>query len=86
MNDTRLFPVLFSISCREELRALDCPKFIRWDALSDGWAYQNHSQTLERLAQRGGLDPTELVANLERREWKNMSLAAAVAIIKKHAP
>ena len=33
-------------------------------------AWKNHGQTLERLAERGGLDPTELLAVLEDRRWR----------------
>lgn len=65
---------------------LGCPNFVRWECLSEGWAYQNHSQTLTRLAQRGGLDPSELAANIEKREYKKMSLEDAVAFIKKYTP
>lgn len=35
-------------------------------------AYSNHSQTLERLAERGGLSPCEAVAILEDRRWSKM--------------
>jgi hypothetical protein len=42
-------------------------------------ALANHSQTLERLAERGGLDPTELVAVLEDRPWRTMTQIDAVA-------
>jgi hypothetical protein len=37
----------------------------------------NHGQTLERLAQRGGLSPDELVAVLEDRKWHKMKLVDA---------
>jgi hypothetical protein len=83
VNAGRLFPVLFSTTDEDELRALDCPRAVPWVALNDGWAYQNHDQTLERLAQRGGLDPTEIVANVEKRQWRNMPLGEAVAFLKK---
>lgn len=35
-------------------------------------AQTNHSQTLERLAQRHGLDPTEAVAVLTDRPWRDV--------------
>lgn len=82
MTEIKLFPLLLSPTDR----ALGCPAFIRWDVLNDGWAYQNHSQTLERLAQRGGLSPCEAVANIERRQWRAMPAAEAVAVMKLHAP
>lgn len=86
MSELKLFPVLFSSSDRRLLETLGCPEFVPWSALNEGWAYQNHTQTLKRLAERGGLDPTEIVANVEKRQWRNMPLEDAVAIIKKLAP
>lgn len=35
-------------------------------------ALRNHSQSLERLAERGGLSPQELAAVLEDRPWQKM--------------
>lgn len=60
----------------------DCPKFVRWDALNEEWAQINHGQSLETLASRGGLDPTEIVANIERRRWSSISYSSAVESIK----
>ncbi len=36
-------------------------------------ALKNHGQTLERLAERGGLSACEAVAILEDRSWHRMS-------------
>lgn len=36
-------------------------------------AMRNHDQTLERLAERGGLSPCELIAVLEQRQWRKMT-------------
>jgi hypothetical protein len=85
MTELKLFPVLFG-SLRASMRALDCPEFVRWDALNEAWAHRNHSQTLERLAQRGGLDPTEIVANIEKRQWRAMRTEDAVEFIKRYTP
>jgi hypothetical protein len=82
VNELKLFPLIL----RPADRALGCPEFIRWDALSDGWAYQNHSQTLERLARRGGLSPCEAAAVIERRQWRRMPDAEAVEFVKRYAP
>ena len=41
-----------------------CPRFVRWDLLNPHRALDNHSQTLQRLSERGGLSPLELMANL----------------------
>jgi hypothetical protein len=40
-------------------------------------AMRNHSQTLERLRERGGLSACEAVAILEDRRWRQMDPAAA---------
>lgn len=40
-------------------------------------AFTNHSQSLERLAARGGLSPCELVAILEDRRWHAMDAGDA---------
>jgi len=40
-------------------------------------AQRNHTQTLERLAQRGGLSCTEALAVLENRNWKPMQFEEA---------
>lgn len=42
-------------------------------------ALANHHQSLERLAERGGLDPAELIAVLEDRPWRTMLQIDAVA-------
>lgn len=38
----------------------------------------NHSQTLDRLRERGGLSPCEAVAVLEDRRWHRMDYSEAV--------
>lgn len=42
-------------------------------------ALANHDQTLDVLAQRGGLDSSEAVAVLEGRRWRKMSALEADA-------
>ena len=44
----------------------------------------NHSQTVERLAERGGLSPCELAAVLEDRRWHEMNDDDAWAVIQGH--
>lgn len=49
----------------------------------------NHYQTLERLAERGGLSPSELMAVLEDRRWSPMpdaseKLDAAIEAWRQH--
>jgi hypothetical protein len=40
-------------------------------------ALKNHDQTLEELNERGGADPSELMAILENRHWHRMDPQAA---------
>jgi hypothetical protein len=51
-------PVLFS--------QLGCPRAVPWGMLEphEAWAHQNHSQSLNRLAERGGLGAIEMYAVL----------------------
>ena len=67
------------LSAREyQKRFVWCPLEIPMDFLNEEWAQKNHSQSLERLAERGGLDPTEVIANIEHRSWKKMDIAEAL--------
>lgn len=47
---------------------------IPWSVIAphERQARTNHDQTLERLAQRHGLDPTEAVAVLTDRPWREV--------------
>lgn len=46
-------------------------------------AKHNHGgQSLQRLAERGGLSPAELVAVVEDRKWSNMADDEALRLIK----
>lgn len=62
----RRFPLLFGHG-REGLKLvarLGCPRSVPWSFVAphEAQARANHDQTLERLAERGGLSPSELVA------------------------
>lgn len=57
---------------------VECPLEIPMNLLNEEWAQNNHSQTLKRLAERGGLDPTEILANIERRDWKKIDVVEAL--------
>jgi hypothetical protein len=52
---------------------------IPWSVIAphERQAHYNHSQTLTRLAERGGLDASEAVAVLESRPWTHMTPAEA---------
>lgn len=62
----KTFPVMLDLDYRrrKQLSALACPTSVPWafiEQFSRTVKY-NHSQTLERLAERGGLGPSEMMA------------------------
>jgi hypothetical protein len=69
------FPYLFPIHLGSDgrkayiLRALIAPH--------EKWAQRNHSQSLQRLAERGGLGWCEALAVLENRRWSRDEAAQA---------
>ena len=75
MNTAR-FPILWPAAraARQELEALGCPRSVLWPAVAphEKQALENHGQTLERLAQRGGLSPRELLAVLRGVGWHDV--------------
>jgi hypothetical protein len=78
----KAFPVLIPWYYSERRKV---PKFVDWSVLDGKQAQINHGQTLERLAERGGLAPDEIVANIERRRWRPMEIEDALTAIKEHA-
>lgn len=62
---SREFPVLMSY--QERKAHPECPRSIPWDRIAphEAQAKHNHDQTLERLAQRGGLGPGEIRCAVE---------------------
>ncbi len=74
-----LFPILQS---HEERKAhTDGKNFgIPWEVVKPHaeQAMRNHYQTLERLAERGGLSWSEMAAVLEDRPWSQMSASEAI--------
>ncbi len=84
-----MFPVLWPYQRAEKKRVqdLDCPHEVPWRMLAayEEQAERYTAQSLARLAERGGLDPSEMVAVLENRDFKlGMSLDAAVSTLKRH--
>lgn len=85
MADT--FPVLWQGSpFVRELADLGFPRTIPWDLVAphENRALTNHSQSLTRLAERGGLSPQELIAVLTDKHWKEtytLTNAFAVAVL-----
>ena len=65
MLDLRLFPVLNPPK--------GCALYVPWDKLDEKWALHVHSQTLKRLAERGGLCPAEIYGNIHKLEWRDLS-------------
>ena len=59
--DARRFPVLKPPN--------GCTTWVPWSALDAQWAMRIHGQTLERLAERGGLCPDEIFLNKHRLKW-----------------
>lgn len=73
---------------RENMRLfeeLNCPRYVPWELIEahSGQCMKNHSQSVETLDVRGGLDPSELCAVLEDRPWKPMPYQLAVATVQK---
>lgn len=73
MNEP-FFRVLWQCSRAErtELARLGCPTLVPWGFVAphERQAQTNHSQSLARLNERGGLSPAELVAVLEDRRLR----------------
>lgn len=76
----REFPVLGHKNYR------DCPRTVKWSELDDQWARSVHGQSLQRLAERGGLCPEEIYWNVHKLPWRTkVSVNAALDLVKKIA-
>ena len=64
------FPIL--VPRLRKNKNLDCPRSIPWSLIEPHrrQAQTNHYQTIEELAQRGGLDPIELEFVLKDQKYK----------------
>lgn len=86
----RLFPIM-ALSHRpaDDIRALRNAGAtaviiaLPWDVIAPhaAQAQRNHGQTVEHLAERGGLGSCEAVAVLEDRRWKRMAPGEANAAL-----
>jgi len=81
MSDERTFPVLWQgdRAYLFRLQELGCPRTVPWafiEQYRDG-CLRNHDQTPERLAQRGGLSPAEIVAVIYPESRKQCWLMTA---------
>ena len=57
-------------------------KAIPINVLNEEWAQKNHDQTLDRLAERGGIDVSEALAIIERRNWEKLITSERVAELR----
>ena len=80
----RAFPMLITGEERRRHAGVAFPRYVPWMLLAphEEWARNNHSQTLERLAERGGLGPDEMMAILEHRRWRSMPMLDALAQVE----
>jgi hypothetical protein len=69
------FPYLFPIHLGSDGRKAYIPRAMI--APHEEWAQRNHSQSLQRLAERGGLGWCEALAVLENRRWSRDEAAQA---------
>ncbi len=85
MTDFRMFPILWGYDVKAAIKTLRAagvpcmPVCIPWDMLAPHarQAKSNHGQTLERLAERGGLGPGEALAVLDDRRWDRIPVEKA---------
>ncbi len=70
-EEIKMFKVLRGYD-KSELKSL--PSFIPWDMLNEEQAQRNHSQTLNRLNERGGLCVTEILANIHHQRDRNWTV------------
>jgi len=66
-KENNKFPVL--LSYHGGSREKGFPTHVKWSELSESQAQKNHSQSLGRLAERGGLSPSEIVGNIKGIGW-----------------
>ena len=69
----------------EWMPVLGHPLAIRAELLDADQAMTNHGQTLERLAERGGLSLSEAAAIVDRRRWRELTADDAMAALKRAA-
>lgn len=63
----------------------DCPKSVPFGLLNESQAQKNHYQTLQRLAERGGLYPIEMIAVIAKRAFiQGQDIGMAIESINTH--
>jgi hypothetical protein len=87
----KMFPLLFGYRIKEEIESVinaggtSIVIALPWSMIEphERQAIKNHSQTLARLAERGGLAPCEACAILDDREYRDMAPPVAHARLKE---
>lgn len=71
----------FPIMLNDRNKYPKCPRGVPWEFIAphEDQALINHSQTLVRLAERGGLDPLELLCVLNGQHWSEIGLGSKPA-------
>ncbi len=79
---SRRFPLLLDQCDRERY-----PSSIPWSVIEphEHQALRNHDQTLERLAERGGLGPDELLAVLTGKRFRDVGRLPSIEIYARLA-
>jgi hypothetical protein len=82
------FPILRRTNGQAERQAMEgCPESVPWEAIEPhrASARENHFQSLETLASRGGLSPVEMYLVFHGLSWVNpppVSLRDAVEFVR----
>lgn len=66
---------------REYMPLMKTGLAIRMNLLNEEQAQKNHYQSLDRLAERGGLSACEALAICERRKWSAVDVETAVKLL-----
>jgi hypothetical protein len=62
----------------------DYPNIFPMSLFNEEQAKKNHGQSLSRINERGGLTPSEMVANIERRNWTPMPAEEALKKVMQY--
>lgn len=73
-EEAKIFKVLVGY---DKKNLLNMPNHIPWDMLNEEYAQLNHSQSLARLNERGGLCVTEMLANIQKQRSRDWTVTQA---------
>ena len=74
------------LDSREWKQYPDFPQEFPDSWFNEEWAFKVHNQTLARLNERGGLDPREMICNIEHlntQQYRQLTLDEAVKKLLK---